>query len=84
MHNVLFTGPLRQKVYMITHSNSNAEASFVEKFQTKMQEFGIEIHQRTTSDASSLEPDLFLIFVCNATSRIESDIENAFDERISM
>ena len=84
MHNVLFTEPLRQKVYMITCSKSNAEASFVEKFKTKMQEIEIEINQRETSNASSLEPDLFLIFVCNTTSRIEFDIENGFDERISM
>ncbi|XP_060577070.1 uncharacterized protein LOC132734360 isoform X2 [Ruditapes philippinarum] len=73
-------GDSYKKVYLITPSNSNAQSTFVEIFQNKMKDLGIEIDVKEPREAKNLDHDLLLIIVCIATSRIESDINSCCDE----
>ncbi|XP_053387446.1 uncharacterized protein LOC128551093 [Mercenaria mercenaria] len=66
--------------YLIDSSNANAAKSFVEAFQERMKKKGISLSRKQISDTDKLDPSLFLILVCNASSRIEADIEACFDK----
>jgi hypothetical protein len=69
---------------LITPSNSNAQSTFVEIFQNKLKDLGIEIDVKEPREAKNLDDDLLLIIVCIATFRIESDIKRCCDEDLSM
>ncbi|XP_060583563.1 uncharacterized protein LOC132739786 isoform X2 [Ruditapes philippinarum] len=69
-----------KKIYLMTPSNTKALTEFIKIFKTKIRSFGFDIDEKEPSEARNLDPDLLLIVVCNAASRIESDIKSCYDK----
>ncbi|XP_060569822.1 uncharacterized protein LOC132728229 [Ruditapes philippinarum] len=81
--NVIYLNGKRyssKKIYLMTPSNTKALTVFIKIFKTKMRSFGFDIDEKEPSEARNLDPDLLLIILCNAASRIESDIKNCYDK----
>ncbi|XP_060572984.1 uncharacterized protein LOC132730922 [Ruditapes philippinarum] len=72
----------RITVYLMIPSKTKALSAFIEKFQTKLIEFGTAVKEMEPSEARNLDPSLLLIIICNAASRIESDITKCYDENL--
>jgi hypothetical protein len=68
----------------MTPSNTKALTAFIKIFKTKMRSFGFDIDEKEPSEARNLDPDLLLIILCNAASRIESDIKSCYDKDLRM
>ncbi|XP_053390290.1 uncharacterized protein LOC128553197 isoform X2 [Mercenaria mercenaria] len=69
-------------IYIIVPSNTNAVTRFIEAFNEKLKTTGIVLKQKQINDVSDLDQDQCLILLCNASSRIESDIEGCLADNI--
>lgn len=81
--NVIYLNGKRyssKKIYLMTPSKTNALTEFIKIFKTKITSLGFDIDEKEPSEAKNLDPDLLLIIVCNAASRIESDIKSCYDK----
>ncbi|XP_060583560.1 uncharacterized protein LOC132739783 [Ruditapes philippinarum] len=72
----------RNMVYLVTPFETNAMSAFIKLFQARMRDFGFEIDEKEPSEARNLDPEPLLIIVCNATTRIESNINSCYDDNL--
>ncbi|XP_045184608.2 uncharacterized protein LOC123542711 [Mercenaria mercenaria] len=69
-------------IYIIDPSNANAVTRFIEAFNEKLKKTGIVLKQKEIHDVRDIDQDQCLILLCNASSRIESDIEGCLSSNI--